>query len=127
MEMTAHPTFKFIDLFAGIGGFAAALEALGGESVYSVEIDPAAAQPLAREQRNQRFAQIGLAVAARVVSNTDLDERRAGPYGTREQLGADERAAVVALQHFFESGPHRGRGLLRLLLVPLWNNQLSRH
>lgn len=36
--------FKFIDLFAGIGGFAAALSAYGGKSVYSVEIDAAAAK-----------------------------------------------------------------------------------
>ncbi len=36
--------FKYIDLFAGIGGFAAALNAYGGEGVYSVEIDRAAAE-----------------------------------------------------------------------------------
>lgn len=41
--MASNPKFKFIDLFAGIGGFAAALEAMGGEAVYSVEIDKAAA------------------------------------------------------------------------------------
>lgn len=35
--------FRYVDLFAGIGGFAAALEAFGGECVYSVEIDPKAA------------------------------------------------------------------------------------
>ena len=38
------PAFRFVDLFAGIGGFAAALRGFGGEPVYSVEIDPAAAR-----------------------------------------------------------------------------------
>lgn len=42
--MPAEPAFRFVDLFAGIGGFAAALNAFGGKGVYSVEIDPAAAK-----------------------------------------------------------------------------------
>jgi DNA (cytosine-5)-methyltransferase 1 len=34
------PNFRFIDLFAGIGGIRLGLEAAGGECVFSVEIDP---------------------------------------------------------------------------------------
>ncbi len=42
--MTPQPVFRYADLFAGIGGFAAALTAFGGEHAYAVEIDGAAAE-----------------------------------------------------------------------------------
>lgn len=46
--MNPAPAFRFIDLFAGVGGFHAALKAYGGECVYAVEIDPAAAKTYER-------------------------------------------------------------------------------
>jgi DNA (cytosine-5)-methyltransferase 1 len=36
-------SFRYVDLFAGIGGFHAAMSSLGGECVYAVEIDARAA------------------------------------------------------------------------------------
>lgn len=50
------PAFRFIDLFAGVGGFHAALKAYGGEGVYAVEIDPAAA---ATYERNWGYNPLG--------------------------------------------------------------------
>ena len=45
---TTTPAFRFIDLFAGVGGFHAALKAYGGECVYAVEIDKNAAETYRR-------------------------------------------------------------------------------
>lgn len=43
-QAKSHPDFKFIDLFAGIGGFRIAMQDCGGECVYSSEWDENAKQ-----------------------------------------------------------------------------------
>lgn len=42
--MTQQPAFRFVDLFAGIGGMRLGFEAAGGECIYSVEWDKYARQ-----------------------------------------------------------------------------------
>lgn len=36
----ATPTFEFVDLFSGLGGFHVALSSLGGEGVFAAEWEP---------------------------------------------------------------------------------------
>lgn len=60
MSNDDKPAFHFVDLFAGIGGFAAALTAFGGKAVYSVEIDRAAANVYASNWGHDPYGDITL-------------------------------------------------------------------
>src|SRR3954465_9522090 len=44
LRAASRPQFRFVDLFAGIGGIRMGLESAGGRCVYSVEIDKFAVQ-----------------------------------------------------------------------------------
>lgn len=89
--MSSNPAFTFVDLFAGVGGFHAALSALGGECVYAVENDPAAA---AVYERNWRMPALG-----DIVADTT---------GVMKVPAHDVLAAGFPCQPFSKSGNQRG-------------------
>lgn len=102
MGSNSHPAFTFVDLFAGIGGFHAALGALGGQCVYAVEKDSAAA---AVYERNWRLPALGDICA-------DTEGRMAVPEH-------DVLAAGFPCQPFSKSGYQRGMDEARGTLF--WN------
>ena len=97
------PAFTFIDLFAGIGGFHAALSAAGGECVYAVEIDPAAAKIY---QQNWGLDPLG------DITQAANDEIVTVP-------GHDVLVAGFPCQPFSKSGAQRGMDETRGTLY--WN------
>jgi DNA (cytosine-5)-methyltransferase 1 len=102
MPSSSDAAFKFVDLFAGVGGFHAALGALGGECVYAVEKDPAAA---AVYERNWRMPALG-----DIVSDTETVMR---------VPDHDVLAAGFPCQPFSKSGRQRGMDEARGTLF--WN------
>lgn len=97
-----EPPFTFVDLFAGVGGFHAALGALGGKCVYAVEKDPEAA---AVYERNWRTPALG-----DIVSDTETVMR---------VPAHDVLAAGFPCQPFSKSGRQRGMDEARGTLF--WN------
>lgn len=96
-------TFTFVDLFAGIGGFAAAFRTYGGQSVYSVEIDKAAAKVY---EHNWGHAALG-----------DITKD-----ATDEVMNVDPHTVLAAgfpCQPFSKSGAQRGMDETRGTLY--WN------
>ena len=71
-------SFKFVDLFAGIGGFHAALEAAGGECVFAIEIDKDAAAVYDRVWHINPLGDLNDYVTDEEVSVPDHDVLAAG-------------------------------------------------
>ena len=86
--------FTFIDLFAGIGGFHGALRGLGGNCVYSVEIDPAAAEIYKNNWGHDPLGDITLDVNESEVKVPPHDVLVAG-FPCSERDGRDPRNFVL--------------------------------
>lgn len=102
--MSSNAPFTFVDLFAGIGGFHAALSAFGGECVYAVEKDPQAA---AVYERNW-----GIPALGDIIDDTKGGSGMVVPKH-------DVLAAGFPCQPFSKSGYQRGMDEARGTLF--WN------
>ena len=101
--MTKKAKFTFIDLFAGIGGFHAALSAMGGECVYAVEIDRQASKVYERNWGLNPFGDLTL--------DANDDVMNVPPH--------DVLVAGFPCQPFSKSGAQRGMDETRGTLY--WN------
>lgn len=116
--MSSTPTFTFSDLFAGIGGFHAALHAAGGTWAFASEIDPDAAavydhnwlRPLREAGAPLPPGVKSFGVSGDIVALTDPEVRV--PH-------ADVLAAGFPCQPFSKSGFQRGMDETRGTLF--WN------
>lgn len=86
--------FRFVDLFAGIGGFHAAMKALGGDCVYAVEIDARAARVYEANWGHPAFGDI----------TNDADD----DLGLMNVPPHDVLCAGFPCQPFSKSGAQRG-------------------
>ena len=93
-------SFKFIDLFAGIGGFHAALGALGGECVYASEWDKNAARIYERNWNLKPDGDITLAANDEVMDVPEHDVLVGGfpcqPFSkSGKQMGMEETRGTL--------------------------------
>lgn len=91
-KVSTQRNFTYTDLFAGVGGFAAALNALGGSHVLSAEIDEAAAKTY--------LANFGVDPSA--------DVREIAGHGHVVSISTDIVAGGFPCQPFSKSGAQRG-------------------
>lgn len=94
LSRMSTPAFRFIDLFAGIGGFHAVMKAFGGECVYAVEIDPKAAAVYEANWGHKALGDITL------DADDDLNIMNVPPH--------DVLCAGFPCQPFSKSGAQRG-------------------
>lgn len=93
-------SFKFVDLFAGIGGFHAALGALGGECVYASEWDEDAARIYERNWNIKPDGDITLSANDEVMKVPDHDVLVGGfpcqPFSkSGKQMGMEETRGTL--------------------------------
>lgn len=108
--MTEQFRFTYGDLFAGVGGFAAALSAFGAEHAYSVEIDRAASAVYHRNWGHDPLGDI----------TVDATESGFAPRQWREVPGDEQDARTIDVlaggfpcQPFSKSGAQRGMDEIR--------------
>lgn len=87
-------SFTFIDLFAGVGGFHAAMKAMGGDCVYAVEIDKQAAEVYEANWGHRALGDVTL------DADDDLGVMNVPPH--------DVLCAGFPCQPFSKSGAQRG-------------------
>lgn len=91
-----EPRFRFIDLFAGLGGFHVALAGLGGEGVFAAEWDPAL-----NELYGANFA---------IPVWSDINDLRDAATIAQEVPGHDVLTAGFPCQPFSKAGEQLGFG-----------------
>lgn len=97
---SSESSFTYVDLFAGIGGFAAALDAMGGRSVRAVEIDKQAAAVYRLNHGVDAFGDITKLANDEIVDFPDHDILTAGfpcqPFSkSGAQRGMDETRGTL--------------------------------
>jgi DNA (cytosine-5)-methyltransferase 1 len=90
--------FKYIDLFAGIGGFHIAMDAIGGECVFASEIDP-----FARKTYEHNFKRSNPSLFFNEMFNDDI--RKINPIDLPD---FDVLCAGFPCQPFSQAGQKRG-------------------
>lgn len=100
-----HSAFTYGDLFAGIGGFAATLSALGGEHAYSVEVDAHAASVYKRNWGHDPLGDVTI----------DATEDGFDPAQWRDESprSIDVLAGGFPCQPFSKSGAQKGMDEIR--------------